>query len=473
MADTKTTVFPLSPIDMLMPRMHVPKLLYFASTAEPATIISILRVALELTIESIPIIAGSVALSTQADEQKGFLNVQSPYFTATDIISTKDLRSEYDYEQLRAAHFPVSGVPFDVIAPKAFGKAGDSAPVMVAQANLLRGGLLLFFALHHCVFDEMGIFNVMKVWASYCRRGGELDLITPQWFDRSPLSQGEGKGRLEDHPEYTLSPKEAIVRATEDPSTFYPIAADVDSVVFFISDESLDQLKMAAKNPGPDDRLGIDSIHEITTNDALIALFWCCITSARINDSTQAIAEIFPRFGMAMNGRSQLRPAMSTDYCGNAVLIAKTFTRADDLISVEPGRLARAALLVRKSVKVVNDVYIKDVIQMVRNVDDVGRLAPRRRPAVDHSLGCSTWARQPYYSLDWGQTLGGSCERVRWRRLQTDGLFIIFPRLPPHAGDPRNATQGGVEVQLALKRDHLEKLMEDPLFTKYVQWRCS
>lgn len=473
MANTKTTVFPLSPIDMLMPRMHVPKLLYFASTAEPAAIISILRAALELTIGTIPIIAGSVALSEQGTDQKGFLNVQSPYFLAEDIISSNDLSNKYDYEQLRAAHFPVSGVPFELVAPRAFGRAGDSAPVMVAQANFLRGGLLLFFAVHHCVFDEMGIFNVMKVWALYCRGGGNLDFITPQWFDRSPLSQGEGRGRLEDHPEYTLSPKGGVVRATEDPSAFYPTSADVDSAVFFISDQSLKQLKMAAKTPGPDDKLGTDGIHEISTNDALIALFWCCITFARIKDNTRALNEIFPRFGMAMNGRSHICPAMSADYCGNVVLIAKTFSHADDLISSQPGRLARAALLVRKSVKVVDNAYIRDVIQMVRNVDDVGRLAPRRRPAVEHSLGCSTWARQPYYSLDWGQTLGGSCERVRWRRLQTDGLFIIFPRLSPGSRGPRTATQGGVEVQLALKRDHLQTLMKDPLFTEYVQWRCN
>ena len=205
MDDSKTAVFRLSPIDMLMPRTHVPKLLYFASTAEPAAIISNLRAALSLTIDTIPLIAGSVILSERKEDQKGFLNVQSPYFTAEDIISINDLRNEYDYEQLRAAHFPSNGVTFDAIAPECFRKAADSAPVMVAQANILRGGLLLFFAVHHCVFDGNGTFNMMKVWSSHCRGDVGHDFVTPQWFDRDPLSQGEGPGRLEDHPEYTLS----------------------------------------------------------------------------------------------------------------------------------------------------------------------------------------------------------------------------------------------------------------------------
>ena len=472
MADIKTAVFRLSPIDMLMPRMHVPKLLYFASTAEPAAITSNLRAALSLTIETIPIIAGSVALSEQGEDQKGFLNVQSPYFTAEDIISTNDLRNEYDYEQLRAAHFPTDGVAFGAIAPKLFGKAADSAPVMVAQANFLRGGLLLFFAVHHCVLDEMGLFNVMKVWSSYCRGDVGHDFVTPQWFDRDPLSQGAGTGKLEDHPEYAFSLEEATVKATEDPSTFYPNSANVDSAVFFLSDHALERLKTAATTLDPNAGEVNDATAELSTNDALIALFWCCITSARCAESTRAIKDVSPRFAMAMNGRSHIRPPMSPDYCGNMVLIAKTFSRADDLLSQQPGRLAKAALLVRKSVKVVEDAYIKDVIQMVRNVDDVGRLAPRRRPALEHSLGCSTWARQPYYSLDWGSTVGGSCERVRWRRLQTDGLFIVFPRLPSVEG-LTSTREGGVEVQLGLQSEHLERLKRDPVFGEFVKWRCG
>ena len=133
---------------------------------------------------------------------------------------------------------------------------------------------------------------------------------------------------------------------------------------------------------------------------------------------------------MAMDGRSHLRPAISSDYCGNVVLIAKTFSDAGSLLPSDPERLAKAALLVRKPVNVVDDAYIRDTIQLVGLVKDLGQLAPRRRPAAEHSLGCNSWAKQPYYSLDWGRLMGGGCDRVRWRNLRTDGLFVIFPRLP-------------------------------------------
>ena len=180
---------------------------------------------------------------------------------------------------------------------------------------------------------------------------------------------------------------------------------------------------------------------------------------------------------MAMNGRVHLKPPMSPDFSGNVVLIAKTFTSAETLLPSDPERLAKAALLVRKSINVVDDAYIRDTIQLVRSVKDLGQLAPRRQPAVEHSLGCTTWASQPYYSLDWGNLMGNKCERIRWRKLRTDGLFVIFPRLPRaefsgNIPDSRKSS-GGLEVLLGLKTAHMQRLRQDELFNQFAEWRCD
>ena len=473
MSEKKATEFLLSPLDMLMPRMHVPKLLYFVSTAEPAEIVWNLLGTLELMIKTVPIIAGSVATSKQDGVQKGSLSVQSPFFAAHEILSVNDLRDEYDYEQLQAAHFPTDALASEAIAPKQFGKAADSAPVMVAQANFLRGGLLLFLGFHHCVFDEVGMFNVMKIWSSYCRGEAALDFVTPQWFDRSPLLQGTGTGKVEDHPEYRLAPEGATARATEDPSVYFPSSPDVQSRIYFFSDKALGRLKLAATVPSTND--GVECATWVSTNDALIALFLCCVTSARMVESKRAKSEIFPLFAMAVNGRHRFHPPISSDYCGNVILIAKTLAKVDDLLAQEPGRLAKAASLVRKAVNVVDDAYARDVIQMVRKTEDVDRLASRRRPAMEHSLGCTSWARQPYYGLDWGSTIGGACQRVRGRGFKTDGLLLIFPRIASAEGlnGQSDARQGGIEVQLGLRSEHHQRLLEDPVFTDFAQWRCS
>lgn len=476
-ADPLLPIFRLSPLDMLMPRMHVPKLLYFSSTSASTQILANLRKALALTIEAMPILGGSISLSTNGKDQKGSLNVQSPYFTAEDILSSNDLSNQYDYQKLCSKHFPSDAVPLEEYAPKLFGTSADSMPVMMAQVNFLNGGLLLFFAVHHCVMDEVGIFNVMKVWSTCARGDSGLDFISSQWFDREPLMQGAGTGKLEDHPEYTLSPEGTPTNATESPEVFYTKSTDVDSAVFFLSDENLERLKSSAMRTQSANTKDMQGKPWVSTNDALIALFWCSITSARLSEGLADAANIFPRFGMAMNGRGHLKPPMSPEFSGNVVLIAKTFTSAETLLPSNPERLAAAALLVRKSINVVDDAYIRDTIQLVRSVNDLGQLAPRRRPAVEHSLGCSTWASQPYYSLDWGNLMGGKCERVRWRNLRTDGLFVIFPRLPRTGISENNSnsrkSSGGVEVLLGLKTAHMQRLKQDEWFNQFAEWRCN
>lgn len=77
------------------------------------------------------IIAGSVARSKRDGVQIGCLSVQSPFLAAHDILSVDDLRDEYDYEQLQAAHFPTDALPSEAITPKPFDKAGDSVPLMI------------------------------------------------------------------------------------------------------------------------------------------------------------------------------------------------------------------------------------------------------------------------------------------------------------------------------------------------------
>ena len=477
MAEHERSEVSLSPLDMLMPRFHVPKLLYFASTSEPETVSSGLRAALALTIRAIPVIGASVALCRNDSDQKGALSVQSPYFSADHILSSNDLREEYDYEKLRAANFPTDAINLDKMAPELFAKPGDSVPVMLAQINFMQGGLLLFFAIHHCVMDEVGIFNVMRVWSTSCRGDASIDFVTPEWLDRQPLMQGSGLGRLQDHPEYTLSPEGAATQATEDPSAFYPQCSDVKTAVFFFSDESLDRLKeTATKKIAEMTEMSKQDIPWISTNDALMGFLWSSVTKARVARSIGATADIFPRFGMTMNARSHLSPPMSQDYCGNLVLIAKTFTNAQNLVCEYPESLANAASLIRKSIHVIDHQYIKDVIQLVNSTKDLGRLAPRRRSAVEHSLGCSSWARQPYYSLDWGNAMGRRCERVRWRSLKTDGLFIIFPRVPLSNGSntpSEAANDGGLEIVLGLKTHVMEHLLKDRIFCSFAKWRCS
>lgn len=110
---------------------------------------------------------------------------------------------------------------------------------------------------------------------------------------------------------------------------------------------------------------------------------------------------------------------------------------------------------------------------MVQSVDDVGRLAPRAQPPREKQeqvVGCSSWARMPWYEGSWGRELG-RCERVRWRVLRTDGVAVVFPRIPGgHGGE---GEEGGLEVVAGLTGEVMERLKVDEVFMGFAEWRCS
>lgn len=93
MSSLETLVHQLSPVDHLSPRIHVPKLLYFASEASPDEIVKTFCEGLTKSIAALPTLGGTIGLS-QGDRQRGTLAIQAPFQTAEDISSVRDVRNE-------------------------------------------------------------------------------------------------------------------------------------------------------------------------------------------------------------------------------------------------------------------------------------------------------------------------------------------------------------------------------------------
>ncbi|KAE8448462.1 hypothetical protein EG329_009527 [Mollisiaceae sp. DMI_Dod_QoI] len=456
MGSVGSLVHQLSPVDHLSPRVHVPKLLYFASEEEPEVIANTLREGLAKSISALPILGGSVGLMRGA-AQKGTLAIQAPFFSADDILSVKDVRSNYDFADTKARHFPPDAVDGELFAAEV--KANPSR-VLLAQANIIRGGVVLVFAIHHCVVDETGIFNVVKLWSTFCSGDDDSGLVKREWIDRAPLMKGEGMGRLADHPEYNLLPEEKSATHETKASEYISKTSDTSSsAIFFFSDDSLGRLKAAAGK-------GADG-NWISTNNALCALIWGRVTNAR---RTVGMGDAkYSMFNMIVNGRRRMDPPVSDEYMGNVVFVSKAAHSLDALTSTSS--LPDIASMIRKSVLEVDNKAIKDKIKAVSSVEDIGRLAPGGYNSFQRNVGCTSWANQAYYSLNWGKVLGGKCERVRWRKTISDGIFVIFPRITSEVG--LEAGGSGLEVYLGLQHEHLECLRKDEVFNQYAEWRCS
>ena len=346
MSDGKCPFYPLSPLDSLAPRDYIQELLYFPAVADPTNIFTTLRKALAHTIAEIPILAGCVG-SNVLDAQKGTLVVEGPYLIADDMISVKDLRDFYSYTDLRAKRFPPDAIAGNICIPNL---PKEPPRVMLAQLNILRGGIMLFVAVFHSVMDGTGVLNILRVWSGYCRRGHGTKLVRPHWSDGGPL-QRQGDALSEDilikpstpH-SYFVGGSETIINYPRAHSTVEQPRAK--AAVFFFSDVCLARLKIAATKAnstvGDEDRQSTDWI---STNDALSALLWCSITSAREGDAAKTSTTV-SWFRMAVDCRSRLSPPISLDYIGNTALLVKAQATPEYLLSAYPSRIADVASLI-------------------------------------------------------------------------------------------------------------------------------
>ena len=489
--------YPLSPLDHLAIRVHVPKLLYFKTPKQdPDKIYRTFRDALDKTLGILPIFAGALRYEDGA-AKKGTLTVRGPYRTADRIVHVSDHDTRYNYDDLEAHHFPPDGVNWKAIVPTV--DASSSIPVLLVQINVILGGVILFVGVHHCVVDEVGIVNLLKVWSAFCSGGDGATMVKGEWLDRIPLKYGRGWGNPEDHPQYTIAPEENQGDAPllDTTSLFVP-KETVQTAILFFSDAALAALKRRVLESivSSQQQIGDQLPPEwVSTNDALCAFLWASVSAARLSAGPSPRSDDMSTLRMTMDFRSRMQPPISAEYCGNLVMtafanakissiakkVSKTMDIADssttgvDPTSVEliesPSRsdLATAALTIRASYNSITANTAYDIIEMVNNLPNLHRCKPTGGyESHNVHLALTSWARQPYYDMDWGPDLGGRCRRLRARNAKTDGCMAIFPRIPDGLG----LGSGGIEVLLPLERSHLLWLKQDVAFNEYAEWRC-
>lgn len=103
---------------------------------------------------------------------------------------------------------------------------------------------------------------------------------------------------------------------------------------------------------------------------------------------------------------------------------------------------------------------------MIDNIPNPALLVPTAFIDVTQSSTMLTsWATFPMYDFDWGDALGGRCERVRTAAAgMFNGMTVVLPQLPESTG-------GGIEVCMIGEEEELEALKEDPMWVSYATWR--
>lgn len=407
--------------------------------------------------QRIPEIACEAVPDTNS-KQKGVLKFQLQENDDAQVIVVKDLRDSpgSDYEELKSKSFPVASFDADTFCRRSvWPSAGDQLPISVVQANFIRGGVILTWCILHMAGDGTSFYTWMKVWAEECRRAAGLNISDavqlPEdlWKDRESVMRPSGRnaGALENHPEYTLLP-------------FTPLGAPPKMAspnhrgqIFYFSPESLVALKADAS---PTNATNPSDHQWISTNDALSALLWRTVMAVQSPLETLE-GDPMSVFNIAIDGRQRTDPKLHPATLGCFLEYVAVSLPIRKILSTL--NLADLAIEIRKAILGADKQFTDDVVTLVEQLEDVDRLVPTAFLDVP-GFNCvlSSWINFELYSLEWGPLLGNKIEAVRVPHVGAiNGLQVVLPVLP----------DGGMEILVGVEESCLDRLLKDPLFTKY------
>ncbi|KAJ4953319.1 hypothetical protein NE237_030151 [Protea cynaroides] len=251
-------------------------------------------------------------------------------------------------------------------------------PLLTAQVTRFKcGGFVLGMALNHCLVDGIAAMEFVNSWAETARG---LPLTVPPFLDRKIL-----RSRQPPKIEFTHDEFKQINDAS-DMVTLYQEEQMLHKSFLFYPDKLASLKKMAMED---------GSIESCTSFTALTALVWRARSKALKMKPQQQTKLIF-----AVDGRSKLNPSLPKGYFGNGFIFSCCICSAGELIE-KP--LSFAVHLVQDAIKLVNDNYIRSVIDYFE--------VTRSRPSLTATVLITTWTRLAFDTTDfgWGKPIQTGC----------------------------------------------------------------
>jgi hypothetical protein len=379
----------------------------------------------------------------------------------------KDLRDSdlypWDYEALKAKHFPIVAFDADLLMPGPLWPEPEKRlPISLAQANFIRGGVLIGWNAFHMVGDATTYLTWTRIWAEECRHSQGLEIPNPLIIDDAMLADrqrvtrpsGNNKGRVEDHPEYTILP------FTPTGTSPAMLSTTFRGQVFYFSPQSLAALKAEA---APANATRATDQRWISTNDAFSALMWRTAVAVQAPISSLGEDEDATSvFNIAVNGRTRTDPPIHPQTLGCFLQYISVSAPIREILGSL--NLADLAVMIRKEILLrLTNQFTDDVVTLINQLEDVTRLVPTAYLDVLGKTSVQTsWAEFDLATVEWGPLLGDKIEYVRCPNTGIlPGCHVVLPTLP----------NGGVEVVFGTEGELLQKVLEDPLWAKFAKPR--
>ena len=400
---------------------------------------------------SFPWLAGQVVQHGASEDKTATFKIV-PYESLPRLV-VKDLMTDDlapTMEALRKAKFPFRMLKEDLICPRMTLAGGpgetysDPAPVLLLQANFIRGGLLLAIVACHGAMDIVGQVHMIRLLSKACRdEPFSAEEVMNGNRDRGNLFPLLRNWKPEPKPDAQMPRPNTVHPNSED----HLVSSDPTLLIwayFAFSPSSLKALKDQA-------RLSLTtSLGFVSTDDAVCALIWQSIARARLARLDPATDSTFTR---TVDMRRHWN--IPNSFPGNVV--TKTTNTSTLQITVDE-TLGTVASQLRSKL---DPGTLKHGMQ----VSATSMAHKSDRPAAsptDQSriIIMSSWSKVDCYDLDFGLGLGRPTSVRRPQFEPIEGVVYLLPKAP----------DGEIVAGLCLRDDDMEKLTVDDEFMKYAEY---
>ena len=448
------TSMKLSPLDQIMLRGITRFILCFSIPNEVSRlqVIETLQNGLSQTVKQMPFLSGKVY------EGRGTRNEVEVLFRAGDSVELR-IRDGLTrpYTELRGKQLPPSILRDELLSPMPNmpDPSKNWQPVMAAQATFIEGGLFLCLCLSHSVVDGVGFGSFVQLLGKNCSRAPDFDYrfakVASENLAREKLFQNIDSTKIKrghDYDEYKIQNPNKI--APLDPRS--PEIPPFSARLFFFSASSLKKLKAEASPK--------DSNSWVSTHDALGALAWQCISRARSNGNDPPGTS---KLVIPINCRPRLKKHLPDLYMGNTSICALPELKYSTLTKASLGFLASH---IREGTKMIDEAYVLGLIEHIkRGKGDLNRIKPAMQSFLGNDITYVSWTDFPVYDADFGPLLG----KPDWFRCPYRALDGVVKILPRRTGPRPGSEEEGLEVNIELNTDAMERLLRDPTWNAFTK----
>jgi hypothetical protein len=465
----------ISPIDSLLPFLYIRFQLYFPVICNDDIVLA-LNDGVQRLLQLSPVLSGYI----HQDLQKSVLDekITIPNIEDVDISQIfRVKRHEKPFKGFAQGQVFPNSLMFLDIAPD----PTKPAPVLGIQLNIFLDSLVLAFSVTHRVIDANGLGTLIRTLAHLCDdTGGKTTKLATlsgpeQAYTRAALS--------------TIYPQ-AIVPITlpqyvftsipdQSPETMHKNATKLATLcvsryvtipttkILSLKKSCLDHAKDPHKCADCDDRIPSADISWLSSNDVVSALLWLCITRARFftsqttQERTEDKSEKVSVFGMAVNVRHRLSPALPASYMGNGALNLKLVRALQDIIPGDGNEKDHAATVfrlachIRQELNTFNNDYVRSLLAVVQ----AHRSTPMR-VGGHYDVCCSNLRGIDNLYESFGSSLGRPAHVVTTDGYFDGGCYILPKRIGKNAP---------WDIHLTLGEQAMEWLMRDSLFKEYFE----